>query len=81
MTTTRRRDPQRVPASPQIEHYVVDDLGQRRRVHSLREAQKLLGDQLATLRQRMRRNQIRPAAWVDDRTPMYYATDLGLPDA
>lgn len=62
--------------SPRVEHRVDG-----RRAYTLAEASDVLHVAIATLRQRVHRGRIEPAAHVDGRTPLYYAADLGIDGA
>jgi hypothetical protein len=56
-----------------IEHYLNG-----RRVYTLSEASERLHVQTATLRQRVKRQKITAADWINPREPVYYPEDLGL---
>jgi hypothetical protein len=56
-----------------VEHYVLG-----RRVYTLAEASDQLRTAETTLRQRVKRNRITAAGWINPRLPVYYATDLGI---
>jgi hypothetical protein len=56
-----------------VEHFVDG-----RQVYTLGESSEILHVQTATLRQRVKRQQVSAAGWINGREPVYYPEDLGL---